>query len=119
MVAWRYEISLLVLKKSHFTRSLRSLVKYFSTLEEKLVSPRGLVISSIYSVLVQCPTTLLESDSWTSQIPQNTRINTSRAVRVWSEWSEERNDLIQIIGDSETIPQVNPEILNIADNDET
>ena len=34
MVAWRYEISLLVLKK-YFTRSLRSLEKYFSTLEEK------------------------------------------------------------------------------------
>ena len=34
MAAWRYEISLLVLKK-YFTRSLRSLVKYFSTLEEK------------------------------------------------------------------------------------
>ena len=32
---WRYEISLLVLKK-YFTRSLPSLVKYFSTLEEKL-----------------------------------------------------------------------------------
>ena len=35
MAALRYEISLLVLKKQ-FTRSLRSLVKYFSTLEEKL-----------------------------------------------------------------------------------
>ena len=34
MAAWRYKISLLVLKK-YFTRSLRSLVKYFSTLEEK------------------------------------------------------------------------------------
>ena len=34
MAAWRYEISLLVLKK-YFTRSLHSLVKYFSTLEEK------------------------------------------------------------------------------------
>ena len=34
MAAWRYEISLLVLKK-YFTRLLRSLVKYFSTLEEK------------------------------------------------------------------------------------
>ena len=34
MAAWRYEISLLVLKK-YFTRSLRSLVKYFSTREEK------------------------------------------------------------------------------------
>ena len=34
MTAWRYEISLLVLKK-YSTRSLRSLVKYFSTLEEK------------------------------------------------------------------------------------
>ena len=32
--AWRYEISLLVLKK-YFTCSLRALVKYFSTLEEK------------------------------------------------------------------------------------
>ena len=34
MAAWRYEISLLVLKK-YLTRSLRSLLKYFSTLEEK------------------------------------------------------------------------------------
>ena len=34
MAAWRYEISHLVLKK-YFTRSMRSLVKYFSTLEEK------------------------------------------------------------------------------------
>ena len=45
MAAWRYEISLLLLKK-YFTRSLRSLVKYFSTLEEKW---RGHVISSMYS----------------------------------------------------------------------
>ena len=34
MATWRYEISLLMLKK-YFTRSLRSLLKYFSTLEEK------------------------------------------------------------------------------------
>ena len=34
MAAWRYEISLLVLKR-YFTCSLRSLLKYFSTLEEK------------------------------------------------------------------------------------
>ena len=35
MAAWRYKISLLVLKK-YFTRSLRSsLMKFFSTLEEK------------------------------------------------------------------------------------
>ena len=34
MAGWTYEISILVLKK-YFTRSLRSLVKYFSTLEEK------------------------------------------------------------------------------------
>ena len=34
MATWRYEISLLVLKKV-FSRSLRSLVKYFSKLEEK------------------------------------------------------------------------------------
>ena len=32
--AWRYEISLLVLKK-YFTRLLHSLVKYFPTLEEE------------------------------------------------------------------------------------
>ena len=48
MAAWRYKISLLVLKK-YFTRLLCSLVKYFSTLEEKFVSPHGLVISSILS----------------------------------------------------------------------
>ena len=55
------------------------------------------------------------------RIPQNTRINTSWAVCVncvLSEWREESNDLIQIIGDSETILQVNPEILNITDKDE-
>ena len=34
MAAWRYEISLLVLQK-YFTHSLRSFMKYFSTLEEK------------------------------------------------------------------------------------
>ena len=34
MAAWRYENSLLVLKK-YFTRSQHSLVKYFSMLEEK------------------------------------------------------------------------------------
>ena len=34
MAAWRYKISLLVLEK-YFTPSLRSLVKYVSTLEEK------------------------------------------------------------------------------------
>ena len=34
MAAWRHEISLLALKK-YFTRSLRSLVKYLTTLEEK------------------------------------------------------------------------------------
>ena len=34
MAAWRHKISLLVLKK-YFTCSLRSLMKYFSTLEEK------------------------------------------------------------------------------------
>ena len=34
MAVWRYEISLLLLKK-YFVRSLPSLVKYFSTLEEK------------------------------------------------------------------------------------
>ena len=34
MAGWRYEISLLVLKK-YFTRWLHSLEKYFSTLEEK------------------------------------------------------------------------------------
>ena len=52
------------------------------------------------------------------RIPQNKRINTSWAVGVWSEWAEERNYLILIIGDSETISQVNPEILNITDKDE-
>jgi len=30
-------------------------------------------------------------------------------LSVCFEWAEERNDLIQIIGDSETIPQVDPE----------
>ena len=37
---------------------------------------------------------------------------------VWFERAEERNDLIQIIGDSETILQVDREILNIIDKGE-
>ena len=50
MAAWRNEISLLVLKK-YFTRSLRSLVKYFSTLEEKFrISVRPCNILSLYIV---------------------------------------------------------------------
>ena len=48
MVAWRYEISLLVLKK-YFTRSLRSLVKYSSTLEEKFrISARSCNIRHLH-----------------------------------------------------------------------
>ena len=47
MAAWRYEISLPVLK-TFFTRSLSSLVKYFQHLKRNFVSPRGHVISSIY-----------------------------------------------------------------------
>ena len=44
MAAWRYEISLLMLKK-YFTLSLRSLVKYVSTLEEKFrISARPCII---------------------------------------------------------------------------
>ena len=50
MAAWRFEISLLVLKK-YFTRSLRSLVKYFQHSNRNFVSPRGHVISSISSVI--------------------------------------------------------------------
>ena len=41
-------------------------------------------------------------------------LNTSWAVRVWSEL--EHNDFI--VGDSETVPQVNPAILNITDKGE-
>ena len=48
MAAWRYETSLLVLKK-YFTRSLRSLVKYFSTLEEEFrISTRPCNILYVY-----------------------------------------------------------------------
>ena len=37
---------------------------------------------------------------------------------VWFERAEGRNDFIQIIGESETIPQVDCEILNIIDKGE-
>ena len=48
MFARRYEISLLVLKKTYFSRYLRSLVKYFSTIEEKFhISARPCNILSI------------------------------------------------------------------------
>ena len=47
MVACRYEISLLVLKK-YFSRSLRSILNFFQHSKRNFVSPRGHVISSIY-----------------------------------------------------------------------
>ena len=51
MAAWRYEISLLVLEK-YFTHSLRSLVKYFSTLEEKFrISTRPCNILYLWFVM--------------------------------------------------------------------
>ena len=49
--------------------------------------------------------------------PYFTALGMYMAVRVWSEWAEERNALIQIIGDSDTIPQVNPENFNITEKD--
>ena len=48
MAAWRYEISLLVLKK-YFTSERSERVKYFSILEEKFrISARPCNILSIY-----------------------------------------------------------------------
>ena len=52
MAAWRYEITLLVLKK-YFTRSLRSLMKYLSTLEEKFhisVKPSNILYFILYYI---------------------------------------------------------------------
>ena len=50
MAAWRYEIILLLLKK-YFTRSLHSLVKYFSTLEDKFrISARPCNILYLYQI---------------------------------------------------------------------
>ena len=54
MAAWRYEISLLVLKK-YFTPSLRSLVKYFQHSKRNFVSLHGHVIFSMYeSIMILC-----------------------------------------------------------------
>ena len=55
-----------------------------------------------------------------SRIPPNTRINTSWAVRTWTEWAVKRNGMIAIKGESgTTLPQVNLDILNIiTDNEE-
>ena len=49
----------------------------------------------------------------------NTRSNTSWAVRVWREWAErQRDEMMEIIVDSGTLSKVNPDILNITENDE-
>ena len=54
MAAWRYEMSLLVLKK-YFTHSLRSLVKYFLTLEEKFrISAQPCNILYVINEIVTC-----------------------------------------------------------------
>ena len=53
MAAWRYEISLLVLKK-YFTSERSERVKYFSTLEEKFrISARPCNILYFRHVLLQ------------------------------------------------------------------
>ena len=71
MAAWRYEISLLVLKK-YFTRSLSSLVKYFSTLEEKFrISARPcniLYLSCDFQMYIGDVATLLAIDSFHSDV---------------------------------------------------
>ena len=55
MAAWRYEMSPLVLKK-YFTHSLRSLMKYFSTLEEKFrISVRPCNILCFFHLLLINP----------------------------------------------------------------
>ena len=46
MAAWRFEISLLVLKK-YFTSERSERVKYFQHSKRNFVSPRGHVISSM------------------------------------------------------------------------
>ena len=49
MIAWRYEISLLVLKK-YFTSERSKRVKYFSTLEQKFcISARSCNILYLFS----------------------------------------------------------------------
>ena len=54
-----------------------------------------------------------------SRIPPNTRINTSWAVRAWSERALERNGMIAIKGETGiTLPEVNSDILNITSNEE-
>ena len=54
MVAWRYEISLLVLKKKNFTSERSKRVKYFSTLEENLpICARPYNILYIYTMFKQ------------------------------------------------------------------
>ena len=50
MAAWRYEISLVVLKK-YFTSERSERVKYFQHSKRNFVSSRGHVISSISSVI--------------------------------------------------------------------
>ena len=74
MAAWRYEISLLVLKIFHsfaaLTRS--SLVKYFSTLEEKFrISVRPcniLYLSCDFQMYIGDVATLLDIDSFHSDV---------------------------------------------------
>ena len=54
-----------------------------------------------------------------SRILLNTRINTSWAVRTWSEWAVERNGMTAIKGESGiTLSPVRPDSLNITDNEE-
>ena len=74
MAAWRYEISLLVLKIFHSFAALSrsSLVKYFSTLEEKFrISARPcniLYLSCDFQMYIGDVATLLAIDSFHSDV---------------------------------------------------
>ena len=54
--------------------------------------------------------------SWIPQIQGIIKHIVGSPCLVWIEWEAEHNDFI--VGDSETVPQVNPAILNITDKGE-
>ena len=78
MAAWRYEISLQVLKK-YFTHSLRSLVKYFSTLKEKFrISARP---CNILYISIDIPFTSPSCKSKNEKINRNMLLYTYTIVK--------------------------------------
>ena len=73
---WNFSSSV----EKYFTRSLCSLVKYFQHSKRNFISPRGHVISSIYSINQHSLTAPFWTSYWLNHVMESCIIITSSAI---------------------------------------